>query len=57
MLRSTAVIYLTLYDEPCLIPSVNGPVREAIVKYCRPEEYLINTPNVMSECYMTVALC
>lgn len=56
MLRSTAVIYLTLYDEPCLIPSVNGPVREAIVKYCRPEEYLINTPNVMSECYMTVAL-
>ena len=56
MLREVAPLYFTLYDEPCLAPSVNPRVREGIVRLCKPEAHLIDAPNVMSECYMTVAL-
>lgn len=56
MLRETAVHYFTLIDEPCLHPAVNPAVKAGIVKYCKPEPSLVNIPNVMAECYMTVAL-
>lgn len=56
MLREVAAVYFTLIDGPCLHPAANPVIKDGIIKYCKPEAHLVNEPNIMSECYLTVAL-
>lgn len=56
MMREVAAIYFTLIDGPCMHPAANPTIKEGIIKYCKPESHLVDEPNVMSECYLTVAL-